>query len=76
MVRKHIIPETNSVMVTIPENYIGKKVEVLVFADEDMQESQPVKPDISKYKGTLSKERAVEFRQFAEEIRKEWDRNI
>jgi len=76
MVRKHVVPESNSLMVAIPDSYIGKKVEVLVFADEDMVDPRPAKGNMSKYKGVLSPERALEFHKYADQARQEWDRNI
>ena len=76
MIRTHIIPESNSVLVAIPDNYIGKQVEVIVFADDDIQQTPGEPEKISKYKGVLSKERALELQKFAEQIRKEWDRDI
>ncbi len=79
MIRTHLVPETNNVTVPIPDNYIGKKVEVIVFTDEDMQSdhlSQPNPGNIKKLEGFLTPERAIEFQKFAEEIRNEWERNI
>ncbi len=81
MIRTQIIPESNNVQVnvTVPNSYIGKKVEVTVFLEEEKIQNgtkQNIKaPDISKFEGILSEERANEFQKFAEEIRQEWERD-
>lgn len=76
MIRTHIIPDSNNMVIAIPDSYIGKKVEVIVFADDDLQQTPIDGGKTSKYKGMLSKERALELQKFAEQIRKEWDRDI
>lgn len=76
MIRTHIIPDSNNMVIAIPDSYIGKKVEVIVFADDDIQQTPGEGGKISKYKGVLTKERALELQKFAEQIRKEWDRDI
>jgi hypothetical protein len=76
MVRKRLIPESSNIVVTIPENYVGKNVEVIVFADEDMLETLQQRKNIAQFKGALSTERGIEFHEFAKEIRTEWDRAI
>lgn len=75
MIRTHLVPETNNITVTIPDNYIGKKVEILVSTEEEVKDSNG-KGDISRFKGILSPERANELQKFVEQLRNEWDRNI
>ncbi len=79
MIRTHLVPETNNVTVTIPDNYIGKKVEVIVFADKDMQsngQSQPSPGNSKKFKGALklSDKQYEDIQQHLKDIRNEWDR--
>lgn len=81
MIRTHLIPTSNNVQVKVevPDNYIGKKVEVTVFLEEEVQNGSKQNlnsTDISKFEGILSEERANEFQKFAEQIRNEWDREI
>lgn len=76
MVRKHLIPESSNLVVSIPQEYIGKNVEVIIFAEEDMHDDKPVKRGLSKYKGALTKEQAANFQEFSKQIREEWERNI
>ncbi len=82
MIRTHIIPESNNLQVTIPDNYIGKQLEVIVFSEEEdlhKNDSSNTKPgNISKFEGilNLSKERYEDFQQHAKDIRNEWEREF
>ena len=62
--------------VAIPDYYIGKKIKIIVFADDDIQHPPIENGKIGKYKGLLPKERAWQLQKFAEQIRKESDRDI
>lgn len=37
-IREIVIPENNKIELTIPDNFIGKKIEVLAFEVEEKQE--------------------------------------
>ena len=78
MIRTHIIPQSNHVQVIIPDNYIGKRLEVIVFADDDTQEMQSKTGNISKYKGALKSndEQYKDIQQYLKDIRNEWNRKI
>lgn len=76
MIHTQIIPDSNQVSVVIPDSYIGKKVELILFSEDDLQGNTKAIGGIKKYKGMLSKERAYEFQQFAAQIREEWSKEI
>lgn len=76
MIRTQIIPDSNNVSVAIPDSYIGKKVEVILFSEDDAHETNEKTGKIKRYTGMLSKERALEFQTFAKQVRKEWDTSI
>lgn len=42
-IREIIIPENNKIELTIPDHFIGKKIEVLAFELEDSYVEQPKK---------------------------------
>jgi hypothetical protein len=42
-IREIVIPENNKIELTIPDNFIGKKIEVLAFELEDSYVEQPKK---------------------------------
>lgn len=80
MIRTHIIPRSNNVQLTVPDNYIGKKVEVIVFTEEEekLEEAKSKPGNISQFKGKLklSKEQYEDFQQHLKDIRNEWDREF
>lgn len=78
MIKTIITPQHNSYPLLIPENYIGKKVEVLFYAlEEVMEEKQaPATKKPADFFGTLSKEEGEQFHQYITKTRNEWDRNI
>lgn len=81
MIRTHLIPETNNVTVAIPDNYVGKKVEIIVFTDEDMQQEKasPNTPgNIKRFNGALklSDGQYKDIQQYLKDIRNEWDREF
>ena len=39
-IRKIIVPSTNEIVITIPDDFIGKRVEVLAFVIEDEEEGK------------------------------------
>ena len=43
MLRLYLIPESNKLEITIPDNYIEKKVEVIIFSEDEIQEIEPSK---------------------------------
>ena len=55
--------------------YIGKKLEVLLYAVEEITEEAPKPTTMAQFWGILSKETADDIMQRAEESRNEWDRN-
>ncbi|HVK96976.1 MAG TPA: hypothetical protein VM368_04120 [Flavisolibacter sp.] len=80
MIRKRLIPQSTNIQVTVPDDYVGKTVEVIVFSEEEeMKSNTPSdgKPGgIAELKGklNLSKERYEEFQQYLKDIRNEWER--
>lgn len=36
MIRIYIIPQSNNIQITIPDNYIGKQLEVIIFSEEEI----------------------------------------
>ncbi|MBS1538632.1 MAG: hypothetical protein JST20_12885 [Bacteroidetes bacterium] len=77
MIKTVIIPQSESYSLTIPKNYIGKKLEVLLYAfDELVEEKAIAKKKPSDFFGTLSKEEGEKFHTYITKAREEWDRNI
>lgn len=80
MIRTVITPDNSSIHLLIPKNYIGRKVEVLLYAVDELKEEQPVmvakKRKPSDYVGCISKETAEAMLKDIEQSRNEWERNF
>jgi len=78
MIRTTITPVTTKVYLSIPKEYLGKKVEVLLYTIEESEPGTSVvtagkKP--SDYAGTLSPEAANKLLSHIEQSRNEWEKD-
>ncbi len=76
MTRTTITPSRNNITLPVPEKYIGKRIEVLMFdvdevALENAGAETKLKP--SQLRGFLSKETAEAMQQQIQQSRNEWD---
>ncbi|TKK67771.1 hypothetical protein FC093_13555 [Ilyomonas limi] len=73
MIRTTITPIDTNITLSVPESYVGKKVEVLMFdTDEVKNKVEPImKP--SALRGGLSKETAEKMQQYIQQSRDEWN---
>ena len=76
MIKTILTPDNTDVHITIPQVYVGKRVEVLVYAVDELTEEQPVKNTMHKYRGSLSKQTAEALQKYVTEGRNEWDRSF
>jgi hypothetical protein len=78
MIRTTITPNTQTVFFDIPTNYVGKELEVIVFAKNEVEQTndQPKKIRLSGLKGKLSKETASQMQKEIAESRNEWEERI
>lgn len=79
MIRTLITPEKQDVSIHIPENYIGKQIEVLLYAvDEINKESKSEKKKPSDFRGALNltNEQYEDFQNHLKDIRNEWNSDI
>lgn len=75
MIRTSITPQQADILISVPPQYIGKKLEVLVYTVEEITDEATKPTTMPQFWGILSKETADDIRQRAEESRNEWDRN-
>jgi hypothetical protein len=76
MVKTIITPQETNYNLVIPINYIGKKVEILLYAIDELTESKNEEKHVKlsdKYKNVFTKEDAKDFDNFTEKSRKEWE---
>jgi hypothetical protein len=75
MIRTIITPDTKTVSFEVPENYLGKKIEVIAFAvDEGIQHVS--KKTMADFWGVISKERAAKWIDEVNQSKDEWEKDI
>lgn len=77
MIKTIVIPENNDLHLSIPNSYIGKEVEVLLYTKEDLNEEKNAQiNNSSQYKGLLTEAEAEQYHTYLKQARSEWDRDI
>jgi hypothetical protein len=79
MVRASITPEQTDIHLSIPPNYIGRKLEVLLYPVDELTEEYKIdlpKKKPSDFAGTLSAEEGEKFHEYLKQARNEWERNF
>ena len=76
MIRTSITPQQADILISIPPQYIGKKLEVLLYAIEEITEETQPPATMAQFWGILSKKTAQDILHRAEESRNEWDQNF
>ncbi|MCL2327631.1 MAG: hypothetical protein FWC39_03840 [Bacteroidetes bacterium] len=77
MLRTALIPNQPMVELSLPNHYVGKKVEFLIYISDDLERVQTVKSNkAAQFKGILSADEAQSFNQYITAARQEWDRTI
>jgi len=77
MVHTSLIPNQAVVELALPNHYVGKKVEFLIYVSDEVERLESTKAsNASEFKGILNAEEAKSFNQYLTSVRQEWDRNI
>jgi hypothetical protein len=79
MIRTVITPENQDPSIHIPESYVGRKVEVLIYAIDELNiEEVPQKKKPSDFRGklNLTDEQYKDFKNHLKEVRNEWNNDI
>lgn len=82
MVRTIVTPEQQNISILVPQDYVGKKIEVLLYALEEIDEKeQPItailpKKKPSDFAGIFTKEEGEKFDKHIQQMRGEWERDI
>lgn len=77
MIRTIVTPKNTDLHLSIPKDYIGKRVEVLLYTtDEVKEEKVAVKAFGLRGKLHLSNEQYQDFNQYLNDSRDEWNRGI
>ena len=78
MIKTIVTPQESSVQLNIPTNYIGRKIEILLYALDEVSEegnSMP-KKSMASFRGILSDNDYKALKAHTEQARKEWNRDI
>lgn len=77
MMKTVLIPEDNMLHLSIPDNYVGKEIEVLLYAKEELiEEKAAAGRNAARFKGLLSNEEADRYHAYLRQTRNEWNRDI
>jgi len=81
MIRTTITPKKQDLSIHIPEHYIGKTIEVLLYAVDELNKKEDLKERVRKpsdFRGTLklTDEQYNDFQTHLKDIRNEWNRDI
>lgn len=78
MIKTVVTPQKNSYNLTIPANYIGKKIEILLYALDEVAEEKNTTPkkSMADFSGILSDNDYQALKAHTEQARKEWNRDI
>ncbi|GHT62669.1 hypothetical protein FACS189451_07570 [Bacteroidia bacterium] len=74
MVRTVITPENTNIMLSIPDTYVGKRIEVTFLALDELM--QPPKKTLGDFWGTLSEEDGLLLKEHTQRAREEWNRDF
>jgi hypothetical protein len=76
MIKTIAIPQKNSFNLAIPNKYIGKKIEILFYALDELKEENLTTSKIKlsdKYRGIISKEQGQDLNDHIKQMRNEWN---
>jgi hypothetical protein len=77
MIRTILTPKNTDLHLSIPEDYVGKQIEVLLYTTEEVEASNKnVVNNSLRGKLQLSSEQYKDFQDHVMESRKEWNRDI
>ena len=77
MIHTTLTPSQAVVELTLPNHYVGKKVEFLIYISDEIESLKPVnQTNASQFKGILNNDEAKSFNQYLTQARQEWDRNM
>lgn len=78
MVRTVIKPYNQDISIHVPENYVGRELEVLLYPVDEITEERPSKKSLASLRGSLhlSNDERMDLQQHLIQIRNEWEKDI
>jgi len=72
MVHTIITPDNTNVKLSIPPNYVGRRIEVLYYPVDELTEEKPITPkNMASFRGALSEEEGIELQEYIKRSRAE-----
>jgi hypothetical protein len=78
MIRTVVVPQNNQVFVAIPNSYIGKEIEIFLYAIDELNEvdTKAVEPTqkkgLARFRGILTNDEAQKLQDYVQNSRTEW----
>ena len=76
MIRATLTPQNTDIKIVMPQAYVGRQVEVLVYALDELAGEDKPSYTLADLWGKLSDESAQKLHQHTAEMRNEWHRDI
>lgn len=79
MIRTVITPDKKNISIDVPERYIGRQIEILLYATDELKEGTVApKPKMSRFRGALrlTEKQRRDLRKHLKDVRDEWERDI
>jgi len=78
MIKTIVMPKNNNLQLSIPNSYIGKEIEILLYAREELLEEETATPkkSMADFCGILSENDYQSLIEHTEQARNEWNRPI
>jgi len=75
MVKYVVTPQNTECIITIPSNYIGKKVEIVIYALDEVEEKKLPQKNRCRIIAESSPKANTSLSAHIEQVRDEWDRH-
>ena len=77
MLRTAVTPLNKDLHILIPDSYVGKNLELIIYAIDEPITVQPEAPgSMSKFKGILTEQEATSLQEYVKKFREEWNSSI
>ena len=76
MIKTSITPKNNNHLIQIPNNYVGKELEVFIYAKEELITEKNNKKSMSDFKGIISDQTAIAMHLEIQQSRDSWDERL
>ena len=76
MIRTTIIPDNTDIHLSIPEEYVGKEIEVMYYPVSELTEPRVSEKKMSDFKQILTSEEANNLQEYVKKSREEWNRDF